>query len=173
MGKIIQDGRTFLRYANSHLIRKIDDIPALRDTLIALGEEKTHVEMSRYAVALAEHLLEMTGTARTPVMDACISINQKWQDKEVRFQDALEIAGQLNRLARGEKDPVRAKVLRALGQVAATPHVRWHALVASEYAVVVVNLLYPGDMERVRMEREWQIGRMESLCADKEDTEND
>lgn len=168
MGKIIQDGRTFLRYANSHLIRKIDDIPALRDTLIDLGEGKTHVEMSQYAVALAGHILERTETARTPVIDACLAINRKWQDKEVRFQDALEIAGQLNRLARGEKDPVRAKVLRALGQVAATPHVRWHALVASEYAVVVVNLLYPGDMERVRMEREWQIARMAAAGHEKE-----
>lgn len=69
----------------------------------------------------------------------------------------------VNGLARGEKDPVKAKVLRAMGQVAATPHVRWHALAASEYAIVIINLMYPDDLDKVKEERGLQIELMRSV----------
>lgn len=163
MGKIIKDGFAFVEYANSGLIRKIDDIPELKNKLITLSETKTHVEMSKYALLLAEHVLAISGLERSEVVEECFLMNERWQKKEVRFQDALEIAGRLNSLARGEKNIVKAKALRALGQVAATPHVRWHPLVASEYAVVVINQLYPKNLDKVKEERELQIQLMESV----------
>lgn len=163
MGKIIKDGFTFMRYANSGLIRKTYDIPELKNRLIELSETKTHIEMSRYALLLAGHILEVSGIDRSEEIEECFTINKKWQDKEVRFQDALRVAGRINSLARVEKDPVKTKVLRAMGQVAATPHVRWHALVASEFAIVIINLLYPGNFDRVREERELQIELMKSV----------
>jgi hypothetical protein len=46
-------------------------------------------------------------------------------------------------LAREENDPVRVKVLRVMAQVANTPHVKRHALIASNYAVKLVNVMYP------------------------------
>ena len=67
------------------------------------------------------------------------------------------MAGKINRLARIEENLIRAKAFRAMGQIAATPHVRWHAPVASEYAVVVINLLYPDGLDKVKEEREFQI----------------
>ncbi|MDP4147067.1 MAG: hypothetical protein Q8936_21765, partial [Bacillota bacterium] len=93
----------------------------------------------------------------------CFEINLKWQDGKVKFQDARNVAFKINRLAREEKDPVRVKVLRAMGQVAATPHVKWHALIASDYAVTLINLLYPNDLDEVKKEREIQIGLMKSV----------
>lgn len=163
MGKIIKNGFEFMRYVNSGLIRKIEDIPELKNKLITLSESKTHVEMSKYALLLAEHLLNMTGTERTEVIEDCFSVNIKWQNKEVKFQDALKVAGKLNTLAREEKNLIRAKVFRAMGQVAATPHVRWHALVVSEYAIVIINLLYPQNFDKVREEREFQIELMNQI----------
>lgn len=41
MCKIIKDGFHFIKYVNSGLIRKIDDIPELKNKLITLGELKT------------------------------------------------------------------------------------------------------------------------------------
>ena len=40
-----------------------------------------------------------------------------------------------------------------MGQVAATLHVRWHALVASDYAVTMINAMYPGNLRKVKEER--------------------
>ncbi|MEG1798304.1 MAG: hypothetical protein RR262_17640 [Clostridium sp.] len=60
-------------------------------------------------------------------------------------------------LARTEKDPVKVKVLRIVGQVSLIPHVKRHALIASEYAITLINLLYPRDLEEVSKERKIQI----------------
>jgi len=38
-------------------------------------------------------------------------VNGKWQEGEVKFQGARDVADMILRLAREEKDPVRVKVL--------------------------------------------------------------
>ncbi len=163
MGKIVKDGFAFMEYVNSGLIRKIDDIPELKNRLITLSETKTHIEMSKYALLLAEHILNVSGMERFTEIDECFIILTKWQVKKAKFQEALEVAGKLNSLAREEKNQVKVKVLRAMGQIAATPHVRWHPLVASEYAVVMINLMYPNNQDKVKEERELQIELMKSV----------
>ena len=163
MGKIIRDGFHFMEYVNSGLIRKIDDIPELKNKLIAISELKTKLEISEYACLLAAHILEISGTERSSEIEDCFTIIGKWQNKEVKFQEALEVAGVMNRLARNEKNVIKKKVFRAMAQVAAVPHVRWHGLVASEYAVVIINLLYPGNLDKVEQERLLQIEMMENI----------
>ena len=81
----------------------------------------------------------------------------------IREQPYILITDMLNRLAREERDPVKEKVLRVMGQAAATPHVKWHALIASEYAITLINLLYPKDFDEARKEREWQIDLLQSI----------
>lgn len=163
MGKIIKDGFQFMEYANSRLIRKIDDIPELKNELITLSGFKTHFEMSEYALLIADHILNVSEIERSEEIEKCFTIIKKWQNREVKFQDALQVAGTINSLAREEKDPVKGKAFRAMGQIAATPHVRWHALVASEYSVVMINLLYPKNVDKVKEERELQIELMKSV----------
>lgn len=72
----------------------------------------------------------------------------------------MQVAGTINSLAHDEKNMIKAKVLRAMSQVAATPHVRWHALVASEYAVDITNLMFTKDVNKVKDERELEIELM-------------
>jgi len=145
------------------LIRKIDDIPELKNELIAASEGKTHLQMSNYSLLLAEHILELSKVGRSDAINECFVINQKWQSGEAKFQDARQVAFKINRLAREEQDKLKEKVFRAMGQVAATPHVKWHALVASEYAVTIINLMYPKDFEKVEEERKLQIQMMGSV----------
>jgi hypothetical protein len=38
-----------------------------------------------------------------------------------------------------------------------------HAMVASDYAIKVINLLYPNKKEKVTEERLWQIKLMQSV----------
>lgn len=92
MGKIIKDGFAFMEYANSGLIRKIDDIPELKNKLITISELKTHIEMSKYALLLAENILNISGIERSTAIEECFSINTKWQNREAKFQDALQVA---------------------------------------------------------------------------------
>ena len=160
MGKH-KDGHSYMNSVG--LIRKIDDIPELKEMLIDISESKSHKQMSEYSLLLAEHILEISKTEYNNDIAECFEINLKWQDGKVKFQDARNVAFKVNRLAREEKGPVRVKVLRAMGQVAATPHVRWHALIASDYAVTLINLMYPNDLDEVKKEREIQIELMKSV----------
>jgi hypothetical protein len=41
--------------------------------------------------------------------------------------------------------------------------VKRHALIASDYAVTLINVMYPKNMEEVRKEREIQISLLESV----------
>lgn len=145
------------------IIKKIDDIPELKDELITISESKSHKEMSKYGLLLAEHILEISKVERTDAINECFAVNEKWQAGEAKFQDARQVAFMINRLAREEKDPVKEKVLRIMGQVAAVPHVKWHALIASEYAVTLINLMYPKNLDEVRKEREFQIKLMKGI----------
>lgn len=145
------------------IIRKIDDLPELKEALIEEFDLKDHRQISRYSLLLAQHVLELTGIQPDDAIRACFEVNERWQEGKAKFQEARNVAFRLHTLAREEKDPIRVKVLRVLGQVAATPHVKRHALIASDYAITLINLMHPKDMDEVRKEREIQIGLMKRV----------
>jgi hypothetical protein len=66
-------------------------------------------------------------------------------------------------MARGEKQPVTQKIYRVMAQIATSPHVKTHALWASDYAVKLINTMYPGNFNEVRRERETQIALTKSV----------
>lgn len=147
------------------IIKKLDDIPELKEKLIEAfdAKAKDHKAISRYSLLLAAHILDLTGTQRDEAIEECFTANEKWQEGKVKFQDARDVADMMLRLAREEKDPVRVKVLRVMAQVAATPHVKRHALIASDYAIKLINVMHPKNFDEVRKEREIQIALMESV----------
>ena len=145
------------------IIKKIDDIPELKEQLIDIFDSKSHKDISRYGLLLAEHILSLTNTPVDDAIAKCFDIVRKWQDGKAKFQEARQVAFMLHRLARMEKDPIKVKVLRVMGQVAATPHVKRHALIASDYAIKLINLMYPKNFEEVIKERKIQIELMNSV----------
>ena len=145
------------------IIKKLDDIPELKETLISIYETKSHKDVSRYSLLLAEHVLALTGMPRNETIESCFTVTRAWQGGTAKFQEARQVAFALHRLAREETDPVYVLVYRTLGQIAATPHVKRHALVASDYAVKLVNRMFPGNLEKVREMRETQIFLLEQV----------
>lgn len=145
------------------IIKKLEDIPELKEKLISIYETKTHKDVSRYSLLLAEHVLSLSGMPVNETIESCFSVSHAWQDGTAKFQQARQVAFALHRLAREETNPAYVLVYRTLGQIAATPHVKRHALIASDYAVKLVNRMYPGDLEQVRKMRETQISLMESV----------
>ena len=145
------------------IIKKLDDVPALKEKLISVYETKSHKDVSRYSLLLAEHVLALSGMPRNETIGSCFSVSRAWQQGTAMFQEARQVAFALHRLAREEPDPVYVLVYRTLGQIAATPHVKRHALVASDYAVKLINRMYPGDLEKVREMRDKQIALMKSV----------
>lgn len=147
------------------IIKTIDDCPELKAQLIEAFDQKcaSHIAISNYSLLLADHILELTKTPIDSDIQAVYDVIRAWQAKKVGFQAARDVAGHMHDLAREEKDPIKVKVYRVLGQVAATPHVKRHALIASDYAITLINLMAPKDLDKVREERLIQIGLMNSI----------
>lgn len=150
------------------IIKKIDDVPDLRIELENIFDGKSHAQISEYGLRLGRHILAITNTEPCGEVKECFDVIKKWQNGETgkgfaKFQEARQAAFRLHRLAREERDPVKVLVLRVMGQIAATPHVKRHALIASDYAVKLINVLYPKDIDAVKEEREVQIELMKCL----------
>jgi hypothetical protein len=145
------------------IIKKLDDIPSLREQLIRVFDTKTHRDVCSYGLLLVDHILQLTETPMNEAIAVCYSVNRRWRDGEANFQEARNVAGLILDMAREEKDPIKEKALRVIAQVAAIPHVKRHALIASDYAVKAINLMFPSDMDEVRKERVLQIEMMGSL----------
>lgn len=144
------------------IIKKIDDIPELKDELIAVFESKSKNDISRYGLLLVQHVLSLANV-QLDAINECIDVNRRWQEGKATYQETRQAAAMIPDLARTEKDPMKAKVLRVMGQVALIPHVKRHALIASDYAITLINLMYPKNLEEVRKERKIQIELMKSV----------
>jgi len=53
--------------------------------------------------------------------------------------------------------------LRVTGQAVAVGHMKEHAMVASDYAIKVMNLMFPGNTEAVTIERNWQLTMLSNI----------
>lgn len=145
------------------IIRKIDDIPELKDELIEVFESKSKKDVSRYGLLLVQHVLSLANMEPYDAISECIDVTRRWQEGKATYQDTRRAAALIPDLARTEKDPVKVKVLRVVGQVTVISHVKRHALIASDYAVTLVNLLWPKSLDEVRKERLAQIAMMKSV----------
>jgi hypothetical protein len=148
---------------NVGIIKKIDDISELKDELIAVFESKSKKDISRYGLLLVQHVLSLTNVQPCDAINQCIDVTRRWQEEKATYQETRQATALIPDLARTEKDPVKGKILRVVGQVTLIPHVKRHALIASDYAITLINLLYPKNLEEVRKEREIQIELMKSV----------
>ena len=129
-----------IKKCNYGTILKIDDIPDLRIELKNIFDNKTHKEMVKYSLLLGQHILKIMNVEPCSEIIECFEINKKWLNGETgkgfaKFQVARNAAGKLLDLARIEKNPIREKIYRIMAQIAATPHVKTHALWASDYTI--------------------------------------
>jgi hypothetical protein len=148
---------------NVGIIKKIDDIPELKDELITVFESKSKMDISRYGLLLVQHVLNLTNVKPCDAIKQCIDVTRRWQEGAATYQETRQAAALIPDLARTEKDPVKGKILRVVGQVTLIPHVKRHALIASDYAITLINLMFPNNLEEVRKEREIQIELMKSV----------
>lgn len=81
---------------------------------------------------------------------------QRLEGKISAYQ--LRQAGFLaNTLSKRSTTDISKFAARVYAQAIASAHMRGHAMVSSDYAIKVIQLKDPKDLDRVRMERERQI----------------
>jgi hypothetical protein len=99
----------------------------------------------------------VTGLKPCYEITASFEAMQKWMDGNVNYHEARNLSFEIGRLAKVEKDQIKARFFRTMAQVAASPHVKYHGLWATDFAVTLINRMYPNNMDEVRKEREKQI----------------
>ena len=84
-----------------------------------------------------------------------------WKKGEARMYDVRKAGIKIHRLVKACPDLMTQAALRVGGQAVSTGHMKEHAMVASDYAVKVMNLMFPNDIDSVTKERERQISSFE------------
>ena len=140
-------------YSYQRPVGKIDDDPELRTGFIEIYDTKTHAEIVQFCLMLGKHLIEMTGIEPYQEITASFEAMQKWLDGKANYHEARNLSFAINRIARTEENPVKIRFLRTMAQIAASPHVKYHGLWATDFAVTLINRIHPGNMEEVRRER--------------------
>lgn len=145
-------------------IKILDDIE-LRKILDEEYEKSSQVKLCKYALILATHIL-MTieyKDKKNPIIKEGYAVNESWQKGNARMHDVRQAGFKIHQLAKSSQDIVTQTALRVVGQAVATGHMREHAMVSSDYAVKVINLLFPNDINAVRQERFWQIEHLKNI----------
>ncbi|MBQ6479296.1 MAG: hypothetical protein IJI44_08040 [Erysipelotrichaceae bacterium] len=143
-------------------IRITDDVE-LREELDREYESSSRIQLCKYALSLATHVLESIRYSDDETIKEAFRISEQWQKGDVSMREVRQAAFQIHQMAKVSGDTITASALRTVGHAVATAHMKEHAMVASDYAVRVINLLYPGNMESVKKERLWQINRLREI----------
>jgi hypothetical protein len=137
---------------------KIDDIPELRREFIAEYDARDKDDMVRFGLLLGKHILEITGFEPCDEVKNTFAAMQRWLNKQANYQEARSIDyGKLWKNARAADDLVKERFYRTLHQITCIPHCKYHALWATDFAVTMINRMHPGNLDKVRKEREAHI----------------
>lgn len=145
-------------------VGKIDDIAELRDEFIAIFDLKTHQEVVMFCLALGNHLLELTQIQPCDEILSAFEAMKEWLEKKTNYHKARNISFQIGRLAKEETDIVTIRFYRTMAQITASPHTKFHGLWASDFAITLINRMFPNDMEAVKKERKQQIALLKKAC---------
>lgn len=139
-------------------IGKILDIVDLRNEFISVFETKDKQDMARFGLSYARHILDITGFDENALLSDSFDAVQEWIDGKTNYHKARNIAFRdLYKSAREDNDLLKVKFYKTMAQISCIPHVKAHGLWATDFAITLVNAMFPGNMDKVREERETQI----------------
>ncbi|MFI3214581.1 MAG: hypothetical protein R3Y47_12020 [Lachnospiraceae bacterium] len=125
---------------------KIADDTVLRKELDSLFEKATQKQIASWAIELATHIL---------------------QDYAPQYLNNEIICSgfQIHRLAKACDDKLLQLALRVTGHAVATGHMKEHGIVASDYAIKLININSNFEEYSVINERIWQINKLKEICS--------
>jgi len=135
-----------------------DDV-VLRARLIETSEQLSHRQMAIYVIALCQHVAADLGFSDDSVLQETIIINKRWLAGEITFKEARAYAGIPMKYSREASDEAHRLFYRMLHQAAVTPHVKRHALIASDFALEAL-LAGTAQLQSATKERTWQYAQL-------------
>jgi hypothetical protein len=151
-------------YEYQRLVGKISDIPELRNEFIAIFDTKSKNEMAVWGLKYGQHILEITGFEKSVEISKAFEAVQEWIDGKTNYHKARNITfSELYKEVRETNDIVKKKFVKILAQITCIPHVKFHALWATDMAITLINAVHPNSLDEVRKEREFQIELLKTI----------
>lgn len=151
-------------YEYQRPVGRIEDIPELRNEFIAVYDEKNKEEAVHFGLLFGKHILAITGIEPCREIINAFDAMQRWLEGTASYHEARNISFRdLYKCAHEENDLIRQRFYRTMAQIACIPHVKYHALWATDFAVTLINRMHPGDLEEVRKERGAQIALFKNI----------
>lgn len=140
---------------------KILDNPLLRDKLLGLVQDAEHIALANWAMSCAKHILNLsTEKINSEVVDFGFETNKLWQENKATVHQVRQAGFKIHEEARKCTTEIAKNVLRTVGQAVAVGHMKEHAMVCSDYAIKTVQLSSSNDLDKISVEREWQINEL-------------
>ena len=138
---------------------KVTDIPQKRLELEKLLEKLPHKEIARWAVENARRFIEdiENFADKESILEETLNVFQQRLEGKISAYQLRQAGFLANTLSKRSKADISKFAARVYAQAIALAHMRGHAMVSSDYAIKVIQLKDPKDLDRVRVERERQI----------------
>lgn len=143
---------------------KICDNSEIRKQIDDLYEQVTQEVAVKWAVAMAKRILKMAKIEENNIPEVVegFKISENYQGKISVF--TIRQAGfKIHKLAKISNDEKEKLAFRVVGQAVSTMHMKEHAMVASDYAIKFINIMYPNDFEKITEERNWQLEKLKEI----------
>ena len=146
---------------------KIDDNSELRMEIDRLYEITEQVELAKWSIMCAKHILPLSKVENIEMSDieSGIEINEFWQVGKASVYEVRQAGFKIHAVARNCKTEIGKNAIRTVGQAVAVGHMKEHAMVCSDYAIKTVQLTFPNDKEKIIEERKWQLEALREIKA--------
>lgn len=145
---------------------KIVDNSQLRAEIDELYEKVSQVDLAKWSLLLAKHILDIVGVDYNSVDEIVegFNVNELWQVGKARMHDVRQAGFKVHKLARECENEIKKTAFRVAGQAVGSGHMREHAMVASDYAIKTIGLISSNDFEAITKERQWQLNKLKKFC---------
>lgn len=144
---------------------KIVDNPLIRKQIDSLYENTNQVLLARWSISIAKHIMLSVGMdyLGTKEIAEGIRVNELWQTGNARMHDVRQAGFKVHKLARMQGNDLDKTVLRVVGQAIGSGHMREHSIIASDYAIKVIGMMYKDNLDEITRERMWQLEELKKV----------
>lgn len=128
-----------------------------------LYDAADHILVAKLAIELAKHILLLANIDYHTISEINNGFiaNQDWQNDNAKIHDVRKAGFKIHKMARSyDNDEITKSALRVVGHAVSTGHMKEHAIVASDYSIRVINIIYENDLEKSTKERYWQLKKI-------------
>lgn len=140
---------------------KVNDLSEKREQLEWILYKMPHKQLVKWAIKNARAFLNFIDIGDDHLKDSIIRETTealyKRMDGEISAYHIRNAGFLANKLGQMSKSDLSKYSARVFAQAIATGHMRGHAIVSSDYAIKVINILFPNNMVKIQEERDRQI----------------